>query len=696
MATDPICGMYVDESTSSLVREREGRKYYFCSASCKLQFEKPEMEIKNLKASIAVAWPITIIVVLLTYILHFAYADYIMLVLAGIVQFYAGRRFYVGVSDAIKNRSANMDMLIAIGTSAAWAYSAAVTLAPGIFPTGGIYFDTSAMIVSLILTGTYMQRITESKAAGAISALVSMQPKIAHVVENGNIADIPLEKIEIGDLLLVKPGERIPTDSVVADGESSVDESMVTGESMPIAKGKGEKVIGGTVNLTGPLRINVERVGEDTILSQITRIVRDAASSKVPIQMLADKVASYFVPAVVIIGIFSAAAWYFVGNVGINTSILVFVSVLIIACPCALGIATPAALLVSSGRAAEQGILIKSGESIEKASAVDTLVIDKTGTLTNGRPEVTDIVPLEGYTEKGLLALAATAEISSEHLIGKAIVEKAKNMGIDMDFPQKFSYRQGVGISCIDKNGRSIIAGRVEMLGEGGRSMVDRVEMLENEGKTAVAIGVNGKAAGLIAVSDTLKEGSAKAIAAMKKAGYEIWLVTGDNNRAASAVAAELGIEHVVSEAKPEEKMEIISKMQGDGKVVAMIGDGVNDAPALTKADVGIAIGAGTEVAIQAGGIVLMRNSLYDALAALELGKRTMGKIRQNLFWAFAYNAVLIPVAAGALIPVFTVSIYKVLPMFAAVAMAFSSVTVVSNSLLLARFKAKDNLSPIQ
>ena len=690
MATDPICGMYVDESTSSLVREREGRKYYFCSASCKLQFEKPEMEIKNLKASIAVAWPITIIVVLLTYILHFAYADYIMLVLAGIVQFYAGRRFYAGVSDAIKNRSANMDMLIAIGTSAAWAYSAAVTLAPGIFPAGGIYFDTSAIIVSLILTGTYMQRITESKAAGAISALVSMQPKIAHVVENGNIADIPLEKIEIGDLLLVKPGERIPTDSVVADGESSVDESMVTGESMPIAKGKGEKVIGGTVNLTGPLRINVERVGEDTILSQITRIVRDAASSKVPIQRLADKVASYFVPAVVIIGIFSAAAWYFVGNVGINTSILVFVSVLIIACPCALGIATPAALLVSSGRAAEQGILIKSGESIEKASAVDTLVIDKTGTLTNGRPEVTDIVPLEGYTEKDLLALAATAEISSEHPIGKAIVEKAKNMGIDMDLPQKFSYRQGVGISCIDKNGRSIIAGRVEMLGEGGRSMVDRVEMLENEGKTAVAIGVNGKAAGLIAVSDTLKEGSAKAIAAMKKAGYEIWLVTGDNNRAASAVAAELGIEHVVSEAKPEEKMEIISKMQGDGKVVAMIGDGVNDAPALTKADVGIAIGAGTEVAIQAGGIVLMRNSLYDALAALELGKRTMGKIRQNLFWAFAYNAVLIPVAAGALIPVFTVSIYNVLPMFAAVAMAFSSVTVVSNSLLLARFKAKD------
>ncbi len=690
MATDPICGMYVDESTSSLVREREGRKYYFCSASCKLQFEKPEMEIKNLKASIAVAWPITIIVVLLTYILHFAYADYIMLVLAGIVQFYAGRRFYAGVSDAIKNRSANMDMLIAIGTSAAWAYSAAVTLAPGIFPAGGIYFDTSAIIVSLILTGTYMQRITESKAAGAISALVSMQPKIAHAVENGNIADIPLEKIEIGDLLLVKPGERIPTDSVVADGESSVDESMVTGESMPIAKGRGEKVIGGTVNLTGPLRINVERVGEDTILSQITRIVRDAASSKVPIQRLADKVASYFVPAVVIIGIFSAAAWYFVGNVGINTSILVFVSVLIIACPCALGIATPAALLVSSGRAAEQGILIKSGESIEKASAVDTLVIDKTGTLTNGRPEVTDIVPLEGYTEKDLLALAATAEISSEHPIGKAIVEKAKNMGIDMDLPQKFSYRQGVGISCIDKNGRSIIAGRVEMLGEGSRSMVDRAEMLENEGKTAVAIGVNGKAAGLIAVSDTLKEGSAKAIAAMKKAGYEIWLVTGDNNRAASAVAAELGIEHVVSEAKPEEKMEIISKMQGDGKVVAMIGDGVNDAPALTKADVGIAIGAGTEVAIQAGGIVLMRNNLYDALAALELGKRTMGKIRQNLFWAFAYNAVLIPVAAGALIPVFTVSIYNVLPMFAAVAMAFSSVTVVSNSLLLARFKAKD------
>ncbi len=684
MATDPVCGMYVESASTSLVSEREGRKYYFCSGACKLQFEKPELEMRTLKIALAVSWPLTAAVLVLTYALHIGYGNYVMLVLAGVVQFYAGWRFYAGIEDAIKNMSANMDTLIAIGTSAAWAYSAAVTLFPSLFPGGGIYFDTSTVIISLILTGTYMQRLSESRASSAVSALIDLQPRSAHLIKAGEIADIPIESIAVGDLLLVRPGERIPTDSVVVDGSSSVDESMITGESMPVTKREGDRVVGGTMNSAGSLRIKAVKVGEDTALAQIIGIVRDAASSKVPVQKLADKVASYFVPVVVIVAILSSALWYFFGAVGLNTAILIFVSVLIIACPCALGIATPAALLVSSGRAAREGILIKSGESLERGSKVDVVVLDKTGTLTKGRPEVTEIITTSSYGDREVIGFAAVAEANSEHIIGKSIIERAKRMQVEIEFPRRFDYKPSSGIIAFDRKGREIVVGNRDLFttAETG-GLESMIQKLESQGKTTIMVGVDGSVIGVITLADVLKEESKKTVDAFKAGGYEIWLATGDNSRVANAVAEQLGIVNVISQAKPKDKVEKIEQLQREGHVVAMVGDGINDAPALTRADVGIAIGAGTEVAVQAGNIVLMRGSAYGAYVALQLGKRTMRKIRQNLAWAFGYNIILIPIAAGALIPFFTTSIYSALPMLSAFAMAFSSVTVVTNSLLL-------------
>ncbi len=690
MATDPICGMHVNEAESKLSAKRGGRKYYFCSANCKLQFEKPEKEMQTLKTALLVSWPLTIIVAILTYVLHLGYGNYIMFILASVVQFYAGQRFYAGTIDAIKNKSANMDTLIAIGTTAAWAYSTVVTFMPNAFPAGGVYFDTSTIIISLILTGTYMQRLAESRASNAVSALVALQPKIAHIIEGKKIYEKPIEEIITGDLLFIKPGEKIPTDSIVIEGTSSIDESVITGESMPVTKRIGDRVIGGTINVTGALRVKAAKIGEDTALSQIIKIVQDAASSKVPIQKLADRISSYFVPVVVAIGILSSLAWFFFGGVGLNIAILIFVSVLIIACPCALGIATPAALLVSSGKAAKDGILVKSGESLQIASKVNTIILDKTGTLTKGRPEVTDIVPVSDYSENEILRHTAMAEMNSEHILGRAIIDKARGDNIKIEFPKKFTYKQGSGIIAVDKNGKRIAVGNRELFNKAQLGGIEKqAKALELQGKTTLIVGIGKQIIGIIALADVLKEDSKKAINAFEISGKEVWLVTGDNERVANAVAKQLGIKNVIAQAKPKDKMDKIRELQRDGKVVAMIGDGVNDAPALTKADLGIAIGAGTDVAIQAGGIILIKNNIYDAFVALELGKRTMNKIKQNLFWAFGYNVVLIPIAAGALIPVFTISIYGFLPMLAALAMAFSSVTVVSNSLLLTRFKSK-------
>ena len=688
MARDPICGMYVDETTATIKSFKYGKNYYFCSEACKDQFDEPERELKKLKFLLALSWILTIPVILFTYLFHFEYWTYVTLVMASVVQFYPGLRFYKGTIDAIKNRAGNMDTLIAIGTSAAWAYSAGVVVFPSLFPSTGIYFDTSTAIVSLILTGTLMEHLTKTRASEALSKLVSLLPKTAHLVRDGKIMDVKVEEIRVNDILLVKPGEGIPTDSRVVDGFTSIDESMITGESLPVDKKIGDMVTGGTMNLSGAVRIEAVRIGEDTALSEIIETVRNANSARVPIQRLADKVSSYFVPAVVSVGILSFLYWYYVGNIGLTFSLLVFVSVLIIACPCALGIATPAALMVASGKAAENGILVKGGEYIEVASKVDTVAFDKTGTITKGHLEVTDIVKLSTLNEKEILSYAAAAEANSEHPVGKAVVNRAKNESLEVKFPTDFNYIPGKGIAC--RLVKRILIGNRDLISDNGISISgfeNSVKKLEGEGKTVLIMALDSEVVGLIALGDTIKDDSSRAVKALRDLKIETWMISGDNETTARAIAVKVGITNVLAGVKPGQKLEKIEELQRSGKIVAMVGDGINDAPSLAKANLGIAIGSGTDVAMETGGMVLMKNKLYDVFVSLKLGRMTIRKIKQNLLWAFFYNIFLIPIAAGALIPLFGASIYNTLPFLAAFAMAFSSTTVVLNSLLLKRFK---------
>ena len=688
MARDPICGMYVDETTATIKSFKYGKNYYFCSEACKDQFDEPERELKKLKFLLALSWILTIPVILFTYLFHFEYWTYVTLVMASVVQFYPGLRFYKGTIDAIKNRAGNMDTLIAIGTSAAWAYSAGVVVFPSLFPSTGIYFDTSTAIVSLILTGTLMEHLTKTRASEALSKLVSLLPKTAHLARDGKIVDVKVEEIRVNDILLVKPGEGIPTDSRVVDGFTSIDESMITGESLPVDKKIGDMVTGGTMNLSGAVRIEAVRIGEDTALSEIIETARNAKSARVPIQRLADKVSSYFVPAVVTVGILSFLYWYYIGNIGLTFSLLVFVSVLIIACPCALGIATPAALMVASGKAAENGILVKGGEYIEVASKVDTVAFDKTGTITKGHLEVTDIVKLSTLNEKEILSYAAAAEANSEHPVGKALVNRAKNESLEVKFPTDFNYIPGKGIAC--RLVKRILIGNRDLISDNGISISgieNSVKKLEGEGKTVLIMALDSEVVGLIALGDTIKDDSSRAVKALKDLKIETWMITGDNETTARAIAVKVGITNVLAGVKPGQKLEKIEELQRSGKIVAMVGDGINDAPSLAKANLGIAIGSGTDVAMETGGMVLMKNKLYDVFVSLKLGRMTIRKIKQNLLWAFFYNIFLIPIAAGALIPLFGASIYNTLPFLAAFAMAFSSTTVVLNSLLLKRFK---------
>ncbi len=690
MARDPICGMYVDETTATIKSFKYGKNYYFCSDACKDQFEEPEKELRKLKIQLTIAWVLTIPVIIFTYIVHFEYWAYITLIMASIVQFYPGLRFYKGTIDAFKNRAGNMDTLIAIGTSAAWAYSAVVVLFPALFPTTGIYFDTSTAIVSLILTGTLMEHLTKARASEALSKLVSLLPKTAHLVRNGEIVEVKAEEIKVSDILLVKPGEAIPTDSKVVEGSTSIDESMITGESLPVDKKVGDRVIGGTVNLSGGIRVAAEKVGEDTALSEIIETVRNANSAKVPIQRLADRVSSYFVPAVVSIGVLSFLYWYYVGRIGLTFSLLVFVSVLIIACPCALGIATPAALMVSSGKAAENGILVKGGEYIETANKVNTVAFDKTGTITKGQLEVTDVIELSTLTKQDILRYSAAAEANSEHPVGKAVVKRAKDENIEVQFPTDFNYVPGKGVSCRLDN-KKILIGNRDLFMDNGISTSNfesGIRRLEGEGKTVLILSIESTVVGLIALADTIKDDSIEAIQALNKIHVETWMISGDNETTAKAIARKVGIANVVANVKPSQKLEKIEELQRAGKIVAMVGDGINDAPSLAKADLGIAIGSGTDIAKETGGIVLMKNKLYDVYVSLRLGKMTIRKIKQNLLWAFFYNAALIPIGAGVLIPLFGAGIYNTLPFLAAFAMAFSSTTVVLNSLLLKRFEA--------
>ena len=713
MAKDPVCGMFVEERPDSIRHTVDGKEYFFCSNQCSKEFKEPEKELKKLKIHVAVSIALTIPIIFLSLphmfpgqfgnllpmeLMHIS--SYIMLALAIPVQFWVGWRFYRGLWDGIKAKASNMDTLIAIGTSAAFLYSATVTLVPNFFPFKSVYFETAAVIITLILVGRLLETKTKEKASSAVRKLLDLQPRMAKVLrpvegtEEFKEIEIPVEQIQEGDILVIRPGERIPTDGVIIEGSSSIDESAITGESIPVDKSKGEEVIGATINKSGLLKVKATKVGQDTVLSQIITLVEEARTGKAQMQKLVDQVAKYFVPAIVITAVGVGLGWFFIGSIGFTFSLLAFVSVMIIACPCALGIATPAALMMGTGKAAENGILFKGGEYLEIASKVNTIVFDKTGTLTEGRPSVIDIIGLSTMGEKELLRLASIAESGSEHPLGQAIVRKAKEEGMaNIANTDSFEAISGLGLRAIHE-GRTILVGTRKLMEEASISVPENVDStlkeFENQGKTAVLISIEGSLSGIITLADTIKENAREVIDSLKSMGKEVIMLTGDNERTANYIASRLGIERVIAQVLPQQKEEVISNLKSkEGKVVAMVGDGINDAPALATADLGIAIGSGTDVAKETGGIILIKGDVRDVVIALDLGTKTVSKIKQNLFWAFAYNTGLIPIAGGILVPFLGVGIFGWLPMLAGVAMALSSLTVVGNSLLLGRYKPK-------
>jgi Cu+-exporting ATPase len=607
------------------------------------------------------------------------------------VQFWVGARFYRGAWAALGHRRADMNTLVAVGTSAAYAYSLAATLAPRIFSSGGLrpdlYFDTSAVIITLVLFGRMLEARAKGRVSEAIKRLAGLQPKTARVVRGGLEADIPVKDVAPGDVVVVRPGERIPVDGLVLCGYSAVDESMITGESLPVEKKAGDEVIGATVNKTGSFEFRATKVGARTALAQIIRLVEEAQGSKAPIQRLADAIAGVFVPVVISVAVLTFTAWLAFGpRPALTMALLNFVAVLIIACPCALGLATPTAVMVGTGKGAEAGILIRGGESLEAAGKITTVVFDKTGTLTRGRPEVTDVLPAAGFSEDGLLSLAAGAERTSEHPLAEAVLKKAAEKTLAVPESEGFRALEGLGLEA-RVAGRDVVVGNDKLMA--GRGLVSdelaaRAEVLSAEGKTPVFVAVDGRPAGLLAVADGLKEGAAAAVGRLKSLGLEVIMLTGDNRRTAEAIARAAGIDRLFAGLLPADKVEKIRGLQADGRRVAMVGDGINDAPALAQAELGIAIGSGTDVALEAADVTLVGDDLQGVAKAFGLSRRTIRTIKQNLFWAFIYNVVGIPVAAGVLYPFFGVLLN---PMIASAAMAFSSVSVVANSLRLRRLR---------
>ncbi len=693
MAKDPICGMYVEEGNHALQTTRYGTTYYFCSETCLAQFQAPEKSLARLKRLVALGAAFTIPIAALTYlpiIPDHQVNNLVMFALSLPVQFVVGYRFYLGSYDALRSRIGNMDLLIGLGTTAAWVYSTIATFVPGFFPGSGTYFETSAIIITLIQTGNLLEYITKGRASEAVHRLLSLQPTVAHLIRNGSEISVPVEEVEVGDILLVRPGEKVPVDGTVVEGYSTIDESMITGESLPRDKHNGDEVIGATINKTGLLKIQATKIGQDTVLAQIAKLVEEAQVGKAPLQRLADRVSAYFVPAVILIATASGLFWYFVAGIGLAFSLLAFVSVVIIACPCALGIATPAALLVGTGKGAENGILIKGGDQLEEAGKINTIIFDKTGTLTKGQPSVTDIVPIGKLTEIQILSYAGAVEKGSEHPLAAAIVNAAQGKRIELSDPSGFEALPGLGVKATVR-GHEVLLGNLELMAKFSvpvEAYSERMAELQDQGKTISLLALDRQPVGLIGLADTVKESSAPTIKALKKMGLDIVMLTGDNERTAKAIARTLGIDTIFANVRPSDKEEIVKKLQKSGKV-AMVGDGINDAPALAAANVGIAIGSGTDVAKETGGIVLIKDDMTDVPKALELSKATVRKIKQNLLWAFVYNVALIPIAAGILVPFLGPGIYQVLPLLAGAAMAISSVTVVSNSLLLRRFNPR-------
>ena len=690
MARDPVCGMYVNEEHAAFKVERGGKTYYFCSEGCMLTFQQPDRELKKLR-NLAI---FSLIFGALTFIVMFAGVPLPLLpmewwafLLATPVQFVAGWRYYRGAWGALKARTANMDTLIVIGSTTAWAYSTFVVLFPQWVPSMEVYFDASSLILALILIGKYLEEVARGRASDAVRKLLDLQPPMARIVrEDGSEEEVGVETIMPMDILRVKPGERVPLDGVIVDGASSVDESMITGESVPVSKKAEDEVIGGTMNKEGSFKMDVTKIGMNTTLQQIVQMVEDAQLSKAPIQRFADTIAAYFTPTILIIATLSALGWFYVAHETFGVAFTTFVAVVIVACPCAMGIATPTAILVGAGLGAQNGILIKNGEFLEKARSLQVVAFDKTGTLTKGELAVTDVV---GDKPDELLAAAASLEKLSEHPIGSAVVRKAEEKRLKLSEPKGFEALAGRGVKgSIGR--RSYVVGTSRLMDEIKAEVPDEVkrqsEVFYGQGKTLAFVSVNGKVIGIIAVADQIKENAPKAVKKLKDMGLKVVMITGDNKRTAEAIAKQVGIDDYRAEVLPEDKVNVVKELQKEGLIVAMVGDGVNDAPALAASDVGIALGSGTDVAVETGGIVLIKNNLEDVARAIDLSKRTYSKIKQNLFWAFAYNSALIPVAAGVLIPWGI----QMNPILAAGAMALSSITVVSNSLLLRRWRPRE------
>ena len=696
MAKDPICGMVVPKERS-IKREAGGRAYYFCSETCVRTFEAPEAELKSMKRRVTIA--LTGVVALaifraavflglaagatiltwvpIPFLPWFTWGVWLFIITTPIMIF-GGKGFFVGAYHAIKKRVANMDLLIALGTSTAYVYSAFVVFFPGVLPVEekNVYFEVSAIIIAFVLLGKYMEEIIKKKSSAAIRKLLDLRPQTAKVVRDGAEVEIPAESVMVDEIVVVRPGEKIPTDGILTEGHSSVDEKMLTGESVPVEKKPGDKIIGGTINKVGSFKFRATQVGADTTLNQIIKMVEEAQASSAQIQRLADKISSYFVPAVIGVAFFAAVGWILVGN--FTLALLSFVAVLIISCPCAIGIATPAALMVGVGKGAELGILIRGAEYLEKAEKLTAVVFDKTGTLTKGDPEVTEIVTFDGKDEDVIL-VASIAEKGSEHPLAEAIIKRANMMGIAIPDAEAFEAIPGHGVK-ISINGKEVLIGNRRLMSEKGIPIGDKeaiISSLEEKGNTVMIVAEENKLKGLIAVADTLKEHAEDVVKGLKAEGVQVIMLTGDNERTAKAIGAKVGIERIIANVLPGDKAKVVKELQAEGKVVAMVGDGINDAPALAQSDIGIAIGSGSDVAKETGGIILVKDDLRDVIKSIKLSRATMRKIKQNLFWALFYNSAAIPIAAFGLLN----------PIIAAAAMAISSLSVVSNSALLKTIK---------
>ena len=696
LAKDPICGMVVPTATA-LSAQRAGRSYYFCSQGCRQTFLAPEQELGRMRRRIGIALSGVLALAILRAAGFLALATGVSLLswapiaqlpwltwgmwlflLATPVQVVGGWGFYTGAWAALQRRALNMDVLIALGTSVAYLYSVVVVFAPQLLPVGvderGVYFEVSAVVIAFVLMGKYMEEIIKQRSSAAVRRLLDLQPATATVIRDGQEMAVPAESVQRGDVVLVRPGEKVPADGVVIDGQSSVEEALITGESLPVIKQAGSELIGGTINGRGLLRFKATRVGADTSLAQIIRIVEEAQASSAPVQRLADQVTAWFVPAVVAVAVLAFAVWTLAGS--FSSGLLAFIAVLVISYPCALAIATPAALMVGVGKGAELGILIRSGEVLERVERLTTVVFDKTGTLTRGKPALTQVVPMAGQSREQVLQLAAALEHGSEHPLAAALLEAAKAEGLALLPAQDFQAKVGEGVQAVVGSqslwlGNRVLAGH--FLPQLAEAEQRSVQQLETAGNTVMLLGEGGVLLGLLAVADTVRPEAKEAVALLRRRRIQVVMLSGDNRSTAQAIAAQVGITEVIAEVRPADKAATIRTLQQAGQVVAMVGDGVNDAPALATADIGIAIGSGADVAKEAGDLLLLGNDLRDVVTAIGLSKATMTKIRQNLFWAFIYNGLGVPIAA----------IGWLNPMLAGAAMALSSLSVIVNSSLL-------------